>query len=66
MRITGRRALLHDCLDLSHFGVLDKRTGRVVPGSFGLPGQDYYVSLELSGGRWKVANMQPVEVPCSP
>ena len=66
VHVTGRRALVHDCLDLSHFGVLDKRTGRVVPGSFGLPSQDFYVSLELSGGRWKVANMQPVEVPCSP
>jgi hypothetical protein len=66
VRVSGRRALLHDCLDLSHFGVLDSRSGRVVPGSFGLPSQDFYVSLELSGGRWKVANMQPVEVPCSP
>lgn len=66
VRVKGRSALVHDCLDLSHFGVLDKRTGRVVPGSFGLPGQDFYISLELSGGRWKVANMQPVEVPCSP
>jgi hypothetical protein len=65
VRVTGRRALLHDCLDLSRFGVLNKNTGRIVPGSFGLPGQDFYVSLELSGGHWRVSNMQPVEVPCT-
>jgi hypothetical protein len=66
VQITGRRALIHDCLDLSHFGVVDQRTGRVVPDSFGLPNLDYYVSLVLSGGRWRVSNMQPVEVPCTP
>jgi hypothetical protein len=66
VRITGRRAILHDCLDLSHFGVLDRATGRIVPDSFGLPNQDYYISLVRSGGRWRVSNMQPVEVPCEP
>jgi|HubBroStandDraft_2_1064218.scaffolds.fasta_scaffold300238_2 hypothetical protein len=64
--ITGTRALLHDCLDLSHFGVLDKATGRVVSGSFGLADRDYYVTLVQSGGRWLVSNMEPVEVPCQP
>jgi hypothetical protein len=64
--ITGPRALLHDCLDLSHFGVLDKTTGRVVSDSFGLANRDYYITLVLSGGRWLVSNMEPVEVPCQP
>jgi hypothetical protein len=64
--ITGARALLHDCLDLSHFGVLDKATGRVVSDSFGLANRDYYVTLVLSGGRWLVSNMEPVAVPCQP
>jgi hypothetical protein len=62
--ITGSSALLHDCLDLSHFGVLDKTTGRVVSSSFGLADRDYYITLVLSGGRWLVSNMEPVEVPC--
>jgi hypothetical protein len=66
VEITGSRALLHDCLDLSHFGVLDKATGRVVSNSFGLPDRDYYITLVLSGGRWLVSNMEPVEVPCQP
>ncbi len=65
VRITGRRASVHDCLDLSHFGVQDKTTGQVVPNSFGLPDLNYYVTLELSGGRWRVSNMTPVEVSCT-
>jgi hypothetical protein len=66
VQITGRRAILNDCLDLSHFGVTDRRTGRVVPDSFGLANQDFYITLLRSGGRWRVSNMQPVEVPCEP
>jgi hypothetical protein len=66
VHITGARALVHDCLDLSHFGVLDKATGRVVSGSFGLADRDYYITLVLTGGRWLVSNMEPVEVPCQP
>jgi hypothetical protein len=66
VQITGRKAILNDCLDLSHFGALDQKTGRIVPESFGLPSLDYYVTLVLSGGRWRVTNMQPVEVPCTP
>lgn len=66
VRITGRRASVHDCLDLSHFGVQSKTTGQVVSNSFGLPDLNYYVTLELSGGRWRVSNMTPVEVPCTP
>jgi hypothetical protein len=64
--ITGSRALVHDCLDLSHFGVVDTTTGRVVSDSFGLANRDYYITLVLSGGRWLVSNMEPVEVPCQP
>jgi hypothetical protein len=64
--ITGRRAVLHDCLDLSHFGVVDTGTGRVVSNSFGLANRNYYITLMLAGGRWLVSNMEPVEVPCQP
>jgi hypothetical protein len=66
VRVTRSHALLHDCLDLSHFGVQDTRTGRVVPDSFGLPRLNFYISLVLSGGRWLVDDMQPVVVPCNP
>jgi hypothetical protein len=66
VQITGRRAILHDCLDLSHFGVENQATGLVVSNSFGLANQDYYIDLVESGGRWRVSNMQIVEVPCEP
>jgi hypothetical protein len=66
VQITGPRAILHDCLDLSHFGVEDQVTGRVISNSFGLANQDYYIDLVRSGGRWRVSNMQNVEVPCEP
>jgi hypothetical protein len=64
IRLTGHRALVHDCLDLSHFGAQNMRTGRVVPQSFGLPHLNCYVTVIRIGGRWLVTNMQPVEVPC--
>jgi hypothetical protein len=66
VQVTGSRALLHDCLDLSHFGVASRATGLVVSDSFGLPNRNFYVTLLLAGGRWRVSNMQPVEVPCTP
>jgi hypothetical protein len=66
VHITGSRAQIHDCLDLSHFGALDTRTGRIVPDSFGLPRLNFYITLALSRGRWLVTDMQPVVVPCEP
>jgi hypothetical protein len=62
----GNSATLHDCLDLSHLGVQDSKTGLVVPGSFGLPEVDFYVTLTRKAGHWVVSNMQQVEVPCTP
>jgi hypothetical protein len=66
VQITGTTALLHDCLDLSHLGAENRTTGLVLPDSFGLSNRDYYVTLVLTGGRWLVSNMEPVEVPCQP
>jgi hypothetical protein len=65
VQISGRRAILHDCLDLSRLGVQD-RSGRVLPQTFGQPKLNFYITLLLSRGRWLVGNMQPVEVPCEP
>lgn len=62
----GTSALLHDCLDLSHLGTQDVRTGRVLPGSYGLPTVNFYVTLTRTGARWVVSKMQQVEVPCTP
>ncbi|HXP22063.1 MAG TPA: hypothetical protein VN840_20640 [Streptosporangiaceae bacterium] len=80
-RTGASSALLHDCLDLSHLGTQDVKTGQVVPGSFGLPTVDFYVTLVRSGRsrsgqpgsgqpgsgqHWVVTKMQQVEVPCTP
>lgn len=62
----GRTATLHDCLDLSHLGVQNSKTGLVVPGSFGLPEANFFVTLTRQAGHWVVSNMQQVEVPCTP
>ncbi len=66
VRVHGQRALLHDCLDLSQFGLRSTITGEVVPGSFGGSRLDFYITLLLSQGRWRVSNMVQVEVPCAP
>jgi hypothetical protein len=66
IQVAGRTARLHDCLDLSHFGVEDIQTSQVVAGSFGQPQLNFYITLVLLGGRWRVSNMQLVEVPCAP
>jgi hypothetical protein len=66
VQLTGNRALVHDCLDLSHFGAQNVRTGRVVPESFGLPHLNFYITVLRSRAGWLVTNMQPVEVPCGP
>lgn len=63
---TAGSAVLHDCLDLSRFGTQNTRTGRVVPGSFGLSQMNFYVTLTRSRGHWVISRLQQVEVPCSP
>lgn len=66
VQVRGHRATLHDCLDLSQFGLRSTVTGQVVPGSFGGSRLDFYITLLLSAGRWRVSNMVQVEVPCAP
>jgi hypothetical protein len=66
VQVHGHRAVLHDCLDLSQFGLRSTVTGQVVPGSFGGSRLDFYITLMLSAGRWRVSNMVQVEVPCAP
>ena len=66
IRIGNGRATVHDCVDLSHAGLRNARTGRVFPHSFGSPRANYYASLVRQGGRWLVSNVLPVEVQCAP
>lgn len=69
--LAGPSAMLHDCLDLSHLGTEDTRTGRILAGSFGLAAMNFYVTLTRSArsqsqARWVISKMQQVEVPCTP
>jgi hypothetical protein len=66
VRVAGRRALLHDCLDLSHLAELNTSSRQLIPGSYGPPRQNFYVTLRLVRGRWLVSDMQLAAVPCAP
>ena len=59
-------ATVHDCIDLSHAGLRNARTGRVFPRSFGSPRANYYASLVRDGGHWLVSNVVPVVASCDP
>jgi len=64
VQVQQDRATVHDCVDLSHAGLKDARTGLALPHSFGSARANYYASLVLSGGRWLVSNIVPVVAPC--
>jgi hypothetical protein len=66
VKIRAGRATVHDCVDLSHAGLKDARTGRIFPHSFGSPRANYYASLVLQGRRWLVSNIVPVVAQCEP
>jgi hypothetical protein len=66
VKITGTRALVHDCADLSQAGLADARTGRPYPRSFGSAHANFYADLVLAGSRWLVSNLVPVVAPCEP
>jgi hypothetical protein len=64
--VSKATATVSDCVDLSHAGLRDARTGRVFPHSFGSPRASYFASLVRHGGRWLVSNLVPVVAPCEP
>jgi hypothetical protein len=66
VKITGWRAIVHDCVDLSHAGLASARTGKVFPRSFGSSHANFYADLVLSRHRWLVSNLVPVVAPCEP
>jgi hypothetical protein len=66
VKITGRQAIVHDCIDLSHAGLANARTGKVYPHSFGSSHANFYADLVLSRSRWLVSNLVPVVALCEP
>jgi hypothetical protein len=64
VQVRKSRATVHDCVDLSHAGLKNARTGLALPHSFGSARANYYASLVLRGGSWLVSNLVPVVAPC--
>ncbi len=64
VRLTGpKTAAVHDCIDLSHTGFQNRRTGQII-GGLG-QSHDYLITtLALSRGRWLVTGAIPVVEPC--
>ena len=65
VKMTGRRsAAVHDCIDLSHTGFQNRRTG-VIIGGLG-QSHDYLITtLALEHGRWLVTGAIPVVQSCA-
>ena len=54
---------MHDCIDLSHTGFQNRKTGQIV-GGLG-QSHDYLITtLALERGRWLVTGAIPVVQPC--
>ncbi len=66
VRVSSGQATVHDCVDLSHAGLQNARTGRVLPHSFGSPRANFYASLIRQGSQWLVSNIVPVVAACEP
>jgi hypothetical protein len=66
IKITGGHALVHDCIDLSHAGLANARTGRVYPRSFGSERVNFYADLVRSRAGWLISNLVPVMASCEP
>ena len=65
VKMTSRRtAAVHDCIDLSHTGFQNRRTG-VIAGGLG-QSHDYLITtLALEHGRWLVTGAIPVVQSCA-
>jgi hypothetical protein len=63
--VTASTATLHDCDDTSGMGLASATTGRLVPGSAGIPQLNLVTRLALTGGRWLVQVQVIEDVPCA-
>ena len=66
VKVTGKRALVHDCADLSTAGLASAKTKRAYPRSFGSAHANFYADLVLTPSGWLVSNLIPVVAPCEP
>lgn len=65
VKITGSRtAAVHDCVDMSHSGLVNRKTGQIV-GGLGRSHENLITSMVLRHGRWLVTGAIPVVRSCS-
>ena len=65
VKMTGpATAAVHDCIDLSHMGFEDSRTGQIV-GGIGQKHDFLITTLEYEHGRWLITGAIPVVQPCT-
>jgi hypothetical protein len=65
VKITGPgTAAVHDCVDMSHSGLVNKKTGQIV-GELGQSHQNLITKLVRQHGKWLVAGEIPVVQSCS-
>jgi len=65
VKITGTgTAAVHDCVDMSHAGLANRQTGRIV-GPLGQSHDFLITTLALQHGRWLVTGAIPVVQACS-
>lgn len=65
VQLTGpKTAAVHDCIDLSHTGFADKRTGQLI-GGLGQSHDFLITTLSLQHGRWLITGAIPVVRPCA-
>lgn len=65
VKFTGAgQAAVHDCVDMSHSGLENSRTGQIV-GGLGQSHENLITSMVLEHGRWLVTGAIPVVRSCS-
>ena len=65
VKITGSRtAAVHDCVDMSHSGLVNRKTGQIV-GGLGRSHENLITSMVLEHGRWLVTGAIPVVRSCA-
>jgi hypothetical protein len=65
VKLTGTgTAAVHDCIDLSHTGIQNRKTGAII-GGLGQSHDFLITTLAYSGGRWLVTGAIPVVQACA-
>jgi hypothetical protein len=64
--LAGATARVHDCVDLSHTGLMSARTRRPIAGTAGRHRLNLVTRLARAHGRWEVTGQTEMTQPCAP